>query len=117
MSKIKDVFKSAWTTYLGIVIALFAMVSGVYGWVEPDLAWSLAGIFGFGSVASLRAYIEAQGIKTYVIAGIPIIFGILLAVGVINLEFYQLLTAAFAPLTQITLQQAKVKEKKLKLAA
>ena len=102
-------FKSPIVTYIGMAVALLAMVAGVFEWFNPDIAWSVAGIFGFGSVASLRAYIESKGWKTYVMTGLPILFGVLTLAGVFDVETYKLLMAAFAPLTGITLQQAQVK--------
>ena len=107
-----NTFKQPWVTYLGMVIALVAILAGALGWFDPAVAWGVAGIFGFGSVASLRAYIESKGWKTYVMSGVPIIFGVLVIAGVIDAETYQLLIAAFAPITGITLQQAQVKKVK-----
>ena len=104
-----DTFKQPWVTYLGMAIALAAVLAGVFSWFDPNIAWGVAGIFGFGSMASLRAYIETKGWKTYVMTGIPVLCGVLALVGVIDAETYQLLIAAFAPLTGITLQQAQVK--------
>lgn len=105
-------FKNPLVTYVGMIIAIFAMLSGVFNWVvSPEIAWSIAGIFGFGSVASLRAYIKSEGWMTYTVTGIPMILGVLTAFNVINLELYQTLLAVFAPLTGITLQNAQTKVK------
>jgi hypothetical protein len=59
----------------------------------------------------LRAYIDSQGWKTYAAVLPGIVCGILAAANVITLEVYQLLVAAFAPITAATLQQAETKAK------
>jgi uncharacterized membrane protein (UPF0136 family) len=100
-----ELFKQAWVTYLGMAIALLAIISGVFGWFEPSLVWGVAGMFGFGSIASLAAYIKEAGWMTYVSAGIPIILGLLTILKVITAENYQLLMAAFAPLVTMALQK------------
>lgn len=94
--------KSLIYTYIGAFIALVAILAGVFGWVDPQVVWGVAGIFGFGSVASLRTYIDSQGWKTYVVAGIPIVLGILLLLKVIDLDTYKALVEAFTPLTGMT---------------
>ena len=103
--------KTPWVTYVGMAIAIFAIVTNVFGWVPAEIAWGVAGIFGFGSIASLRGYIESKGWKTYVITGIPAILGVLTVFKVIDLETYQQLMVAFGPLTAMTLQQAVTKAK------
>lgn len=107
-----DTFKSPWFTYVGIIFAIIAIIAGAAGWFDPNIAWGIAGFLGFGSIASLRAYIESKGWKTYVVAGIPMVLGLLVALNVITFDNYQTLIAAFAPLTGITIQQALGKAKK-----
>ena len=109
-----ETFKQPWVTYLGAVIALFAVIAGAMNWVDPQIVWGVAGIFGFGSIASLRAYIESKGWKTYFAAGIPMIAGLLVLAKIITLDQYRVIVGAFAPITAATLQQAKVKETKVK---
>jgi len=58
--------------------------------------------------------VESKGWKTYVMAGVPILFGVLVLFNVVDVDTYKLLMAAFAPLTGITLQQAQVKASKMK---
>jgi len=111
-----DFLKSPALTYIGAVIAVLAMVSGVFEWFDPQIAWSIAGMFGFGSVASLRVFIDSSGWKTYALTGIPIVLGALTLAGVTTVESYQALMAVFAPLTGATIQQAQSKAK-MRLAA
>ena len=100
--------KSPLATYLGMAIAVLAMIAGItdVSWISSDLAWTIAGFFGFGSVASLRLYIEAQGWKTYVSAGVPMVASILFFLGVVVLDQYQALLAVFGPITAATVQHA-----------
>jgi len=100
-----ELFKQAWVTYVGMAIALLAIITGVFGWFEPSLAWGVAGIFGFGSMASLAAYIKEAGWATYVTTGVPIVLGLLTMLGVITPEAYQLLMAAFSPLVGMAIQK------------
>ena len=106
-----------YTTYLGLVIAFLAVIAEALGWLDPVLAWGIAGLFGFGSMMALRTFIESKGWKTYIAAGVPTLLGILLLLGLIDVTTYKALITAFAPLTGITVTQALSKEKKLKQVA
>ena len=102
-------FNKPFFTYLGMAIAALAMVFGV---IKPDwsgIAWTVAGVLGFGSVAALRSMIDSSGWKTYAIAVIMIPLSLLQAFNVITPEVFQALVAVFAPLTLITTQQALAK--------
>lgn len=98
-------FKNQWTTYVGVLLAVGAVLCGVFDWISPEFAWSIAGIFGFTSIASLRAFLEEKGWKTYFSAGVPILANILVLAGVIDLETAQVIMGAFGALTAATLQQ------------
>ena len=91
-------------TYLGVFLALVAILSGVFNWMDPELVWGFAGIFGFGSIAALRSFIKSKGWMTYVVAGIPMVAGLLLLMELIDIATYQAILTAFAPLTAATLQ-------------
>ncbi len=103
-------FKAPWVTYVGMTFAAAAIFAGLFGWFEPSIAWAVAGLFGFGSIASLRAYIEEQGYKTYVVAILGAGSALLFAFNVITIEIYQSLMGVLAALTGITLQQATTKK-------
>jgi len=103
-------FKAPWVTYAGMFIAVAAVLAGVFGWFDPAIAWAVAGLFGFGSIASLRAYIEEGGYKTYVVAVLGGGAALLYGFSVITLEVYQALMGVLASLTGITLQQATTKK-------
>ena len=98
--------KSLIYTYIGALIALFAIIAGALQWFDSQVAWGVAGIFGFGSVTALRTFIDSQGWKTYVTAGVPIILGILLLVNIIDLQTYKALVEAFTPLTGMAVAHA-----------
>lgn len=71
----------------------------------------MAGLFGFGSLAALRQFIDSKGWKTYVVGGITALAGILSAFGVIDATVYRAWLAIAATLGGITVQQALSKAK------
>ena len=96
-------------SYIGFGLGCLAIVLSI---IEPDwgsVLWVVAGVLGFGSVASLRAFIDSKGIKTYAIFAVIAISSVLQIMNVISLEMYQMIIVAFAPLTGITMQQALAK--------
>jgi len=104
-----DLFKSKWTTYFGMVVALLAIIAGTFGWFDPNIAWSVASLFGFGSIASLAAYISDKGWKTYVLAVFSVIPAILLVLKVITPEIFATLIGIGCTLAGVTLQMRAVK--------
>lgn len=106
-----DFLKAPWTTYVGMLVASAAILAGVFGWFSPDIAWAVAGLFGFGSIASLRAFIQERGYKTYVVAILGAGSALLYGFGVVTVEVYQSLMGVLAMLTGITLQQTATKQK------
>ena len=96
-------------SYIGMALAVVAIISTV---VFPDYSafiWTIAGLLGFGSVAALRAQIDSKGWKTT--ATFVVIVGLSLAqwFGLITPEWYKLLLAAFTPIIGVTMQQALAK--------
>ena len=109
-----DLFKKPIVTYIGMVVAALAIVSasiGIPEWLPSDIAWSIGSIAGFGSIASLRAYLEVNGWKTYASVAIGMAINIPLALGWIDAEIAKLLTAGFAPVIAMTLQSTAKKIK------
>jgi len=107
-----DILKHPAVTYIGMFIAVIAIVDGavdIISWLSPDVAWGIASIAGFGSIASLRAYLEVKGWKTYVASGIPIVINIFMLLGVVDAATAEALSLAFAPLIAATLQQTASK--------
>ena len=103
--------KNQYYTYIGFAIALIAALGGVLYPQYAQVAWAVAGIFGFGSLAALRKFIESKGWKTYVVGGITVLAGILAAFDVIDMIVYQAWLAIAAALSGITVQQALSKAK------
>jgi hypothetical protein len=103
--------KNQYYTYIGFGIALIAALGGVLYPQYAELAWGLAGLFGFSSIAVLRNFISSKGWKTYVVGGITALAGILSAFGVIDSDVYRAWLAIAAILGGITVQQALSKEK------
>jgi len=103
--------KQQYLTYIGFALALIAALGGVLYPQYAELAWGLAGLFGFGSLATLRQFIDSTGWKTYVVGGITALAGILSAFGIIDTTVYQAWLAIAATLGGITVQQALSKAK------
>jgi hypothetical protein len=80
-------------------------LTGIFGWFPAEIAWSIAGLLGFGSIAALRAFIDSKGAKTYVLVGLGILNSLLYAFGVyspdpaVGLVLYQKVSALIASLT------------------
>jgi len=96
-------------SYIGMALAAGAIVLTA---VLPDYAailWTVAGLFGYGSVAALRNLIDSKGWKTtgtfVVIVGLTLLQWF----NVITPDMYKLLLGAFAPIIGITVQQALAK--------
>lgn len=104
-----DFFKKPIFTYIGMFLAVLAMIAGAF-WPEySGILWTVAGALGVGSVAALRTLIDSKGWKTYAIAVIYGGLAALQALGILDAATVQILYAVFAPLLGITLQQALAK--------
>ena len=103
--------KQQYYTYIGFALALIAALRGAFYPQYADLAWAVAGLFGFGSLMALRNFIISKGWKTYVVGGITALAGILSAFGVIDARVYQAWLAIAAALSGVTVQQALSKAK------
>ena len=96
-------------SYIGLGVACAAVVLGV---IMPEwavVAWTVAGVLGYGSVASIRTFIDSKGWKTYAIFFVILVSAGLEIFAVITPELFQALIVAFAPITGITLQQSLAK--------
>ena len=95
--------------YAGFGVAVLAIVTGVFGWFPAEIVWGVAGFFGFGGIGALRNFIDSEGWKTYAAIIPPMVSGVLMLFNVIDLVTYQLLIAAFVPVTGATVTQGVVK--------
>jgi hypothetical protein len=90
--------------YVGFALGLVAALTGIFGWFPAEIAWSIAGLFGFGGIAALRAFIESSGWTTYVYVGLQIVNTVLfMALNLYDLETFQTLMGLIASLTGIGL--------------
>lgn len=104
-----DFLRSSAASYIGMALAIVAIVLGV---IKPDfaiVAWTLAGVFGYGSASAVRTQIDSKGWKTHAIFVVTLILTGLQIAGVVSPETVQALFVAFAPITGITIQQALAK--------
>lgn len=95
--------------YVGFAIALFAVATGVFGWVPAAVAWGIAGLFGFGTLAAVRAFIASKGWKTYIIDIPTALLGVATAFGWIDLALYTQIMLVIGLLNVGTLRQADTK--------
>jgi hypothetical protein len=88
--------------YVGFALGLVAALTGIFGWFPAEIAWSIAGLFGFGGIAALRAFIESSGWTTYAYVGLQIINTVcFMAFHLYDLETFQTLMGLVAALTGI----------------
>ena len=96
-------------TYVGFAMAVFASATGVFGWVPAEVAWGIAGLFGFGTLAAVRTFISAKGWKTYVIDIPTAILGVATALGYVTLDIYAQIMVVIGMLNVGTLAHADTK--------
>jgi hypothetical protein len=96
-------------TYVGFAIAIFAVATGVFGWVPAEVAWGIAGLFGFGTLAAVRTFIDSKGWKTYLIDIPTALAGLATALGWLSLELYQQIMVVIGMLNVGTIRQADTK--------
>jgi hypothetical protein len=103
--------KNQYYTYIGFALALIAALGGALYPQYAGLAWAVAGIFGFGSLITLRQFIVSKGWKTYVVGSITVLAGVLSAFDIIDARVYQAWLSIAAALSGVTVQQALSKAK------
>ncbi len=87
---------------VGFALGMVSALTGVFGWFPAEAAWSFAGLFGFGGVAALRAYIRSFGRTTYIYVGAQVVNTVLFsAFQIYDLVTYQTLMGLIASLTGI----------------
>ena len=62
-----DFLKKPIFAYVGMVLAVIAVVLGVIKPEWASIAWMIAGVLGFGSFDLLRSFIDSKGWKTHAI--------------------------------------------------
>lgn len=104
-----DFLKSTAASYVGMVLAVAAIVAGVFFPDYSGVVWTLAGVFGFGSVAALRSHIDSQGWKTYGAFIVVLALTALQIFGILTPENVHALFVVLGPVVGITVQQALAK--------
>ena len=67
-------------TIIAVILIVAAFIAFTLGYIGENVLLTILGFAGFGGMAAFRDWIDSQGYKTYVIAGI----GILGTVGMIT---------------------------------
>lgn len=93
-------------TYVGFALAIASAATSVFGWFPVEVGWGIAGLFGFGTLAALRTFIESKGWKTYVIDIPTALLGVATALGWIGLELYTQIMTVIGLLNVGTLAHA-----------
>jgi len=108
-----NLFKNKSVTYLLFFIAVIAFAVGLI----PGFLWdaamgtSIAAMFGFGSIASLRTFIDEKGWKTYTFAVGGIIVAVLSALNYIPIDVQTSLIKFFLALSGYGVVDGLVKQK------
>ena len=95
--------------FAGFAAGIFAVATSVFGWVPAEVAWGIAGLFGFGTLAAVRAFIDSKGWKTYIIDIPTALLGVATALGYLSLELYQQIMVIIGLLNVGTIRQADTK--------
>ena len=101
--------KKTETIYIGFALAVAAIVAGVFWPDYQGILWTVAGLFGVGSLSSLRQQIDARGWKTQALVFVAVAIAVVQFTGLISPEQAHTIYLAFAPLFGATITQALVK--------
>ena len=96
-------------TIVGFAIGIFSVATGVFGWVPAEVAWGIGGLFGFGTLAAVRAFIDSKGLKTYFIDIPTALLGVATALGYLTVDVYQQIMVIIGMLNVGTIRQADTK--------
>lgn len=102
-------FNSPIIAYIGMVVALFAVVAAQLFPEWAGFAWTVAGFCGVGSIADLRTFVDSKGIKTYVIFGIVFIACVLAWAGLIDKSITLVIISLALPAIGVTFHQSLAK--------
>jgi len=98
--------KKDMVTYAGFALAVASAATSVFGWFPAEIGWGIAGLFGFGTLAAARTFIESKGWKTYVIDIPTALLGVATAMQWIPLELYAQIMVVIGMLNAGTLAHA-----------
>lgn len=103
---IDAIFNSKVLTIIFIVLALAAIVAGTLEYISTEIMLTFFTIFGFSGVAAFRDWINSQGYKTYVVAGLAIAGAAGLYFKFITVEQLLIIVSIFTGGAAVTLTQA-----------
>ena len=104
-----DFLKNPIFIYVGVFLAVTAMVLGIVMPEYAGYAWTVAALLGVGTVDVLRLLIDSKGWKTHAAIFVIVAAGVSQLAGWIDsATFYQLL-GIFAPITGLGVFQALAK--------
>jgi len=96
--------------YVFFGVALIILLLGTLGIMPMETSVLIAGIVGFpAGLASLRAYIDSSGAKTYIVVGLFILNGVLILFQVIPYDTGLKVYSFIVSVAGITLTQAQTK--------
>ena len=104
-----DFLKNPIFLYIGVFLAVAAMILGV---IMPEYAsylWTVATLLGVGSVEILRQLIDSKGWKTHAAIIVIVGCGIAQLAGWIDQATFYKILGIFAPITGMTIFQALAK--------
>lgn len=82
-------------TYVAGALVLVAIIAGTLGFIETSLMLTIIGFAGFGGVVSFRDWVDSQGWRTYVQAGLGILGTAAMALNWITIEQFILVIGIF----------------------
>lgn len=75
-------------TIAAAVVCVAVIVANVLGYIEQSLMLTVLGFVGFGGVAAFRDWINSQGWRTYLLAGLGLAGTIAMTLGWITPEAF-----------------------------
>lgn len=75
-------------TIVAAVVCVAVIVANVLGYIEQSLMLTVLGFVGFGGVAAFRDWINSQGWRTYLLAGLGLAGTIAMTLGWITPEAF-----------------------------
>ena len=105
-----SILQGKYAAYIGFAIALVFFVLASFDVVPMTTAVTIMALAGFPTgIVGMRAYINSQGWKTYFLAGISVVIGVLMLVKVLDPEQATKALGVLATLAGVTLTQATAK--------
>lgn len=93
-------------TIIAIIIICVAAIAWLMGYVTEGIFLAVLGFAGFGGMAAFRDWINSQGYKTYVVAGVGILGTIGLVTNYITPEVFIAILTLFIGTGAATLVHA-----------